>query len=126
MELPIPSFSDMCSTVSLSDHEEEPEDPKWMERWMDDTLVLTVESPPEYTLQQMKGELQIRLPNKPRVSIQTISSSLCKQLIVLKKLETVAVDRNRHNVGRSRWLCSVVSFNNQQQPSASSVWSTRE
>ena len=83
---------------------------------MVDTLVLIVESHPEYTLQQLKAELQIRLPNKPRVSIQTISMSLRNQLIVLKKLETVAADRNRHDVkvaraGHAEWYLRTTNSN---------------
>ena len=64
---------------------------------MRNAVVQIVEAHPEFTLVQIKAELQNRLPHKPRVSIQTISVSLCNELIVLK-METTEVDRNRHDM----------------------------
>ena len=60
--------------------------------------VAMVEQHVEYTFAQINRELRLQLPNKSHVSISTISTTLHGQLIFLKKMATVAVDRNREDV----------------------------
>ena len=64
--------------------------------------VAIVEMHVDYTLSQINHELRMQLPHKPHVCISTISKTLHGQLIHLKKMETVAVDRNREDVKLAR------------------------
>ena len=64
--------------------------------------IQTVEEHPEYTLLQINRELQTTLPRKPRISIQCLSWLLRNQLIVMKRLETAPVVRNRDDVKQAR------------------------
>ena len=64
--------------------------------------IQTVEEHPEYTLLQINRELQTTLPRKPRISIQCLSRLLRNQLIVMKRLETAPVVRNRDDVKQAR------------------------
>ena len=88
-----------------------------MDAAMDEVLVQIVEEHPEWTLTQLKAtQLQLRLPHKPVVSIQTLGRRLRNQLIVLKTMETVAVDRDRHDVKVARaahaeWYTLTVNSN---------------
>ena len=69
---------------------------------MTEACVAIVEQHVEFTLSQINHELRLQLPNKPRVCISTISKTLHGQLIHLKKMETVAVDRNRQDIKLAR------------------------
>lgn len=69
---------------------------------MRNACVAIVDNHPEYTLVQIKRELEVELPNKPRVCINTISNILDGQLITTKKLETNEQERNRDDVKISR------------------------
>ena len=57
--------------------------------------IQTVEEHPEYTLLQINRELQTTVPRKANILIQCLSRLLRNQLIVMKRLETAPVVRNR-------------------------------
>lgn len=87
-----------------------------MDEDMANTVVEIVESQPEFTLAQIKADLQARMPDKPSVSIQTISTCLRNRLIFLKKMETVQVNRNSHDVKVERaeyanWYLHTINAN---------------
>lgn len=58
------------------------------------SLLCIVEEYPAYTLQQLNHEMQLRLPNKPHVSISTLHRMLDAQMITLKKIENIPAERN--------------------------------
>ena len=50
------------------------------------------------TLNQINGELRVRLPDATHVSVSTLASALKGQLIVMKKLEAAPAERNCQRV----------------------------
>lgn len=69
---------------------------------MADTCVRIVEENPEFTLQQIKHELELNHPTKPHVCVSTISKMLHGELISMKKLETSEASRNADSVKEGR------------------------
>lgn len=67
-----------------------------------DALAVIVEENPTFTLNQIKTELQVRLPNKPTLSITSIARCLKGRLIVLKKMEDAPAERNSFNTKARR------------------------
>ena len=61
---------------------------------MKNTIVTIVEEHAAFTLLQVKNELQVRLPEKPAISIVTIRKILDRQLMRMKKLEDAPVERS--------------------------------
>ena len=57
-----------------------------------------VEEHPEFTLQQINNELRLRLPHKPLICLSSLRKALQCQLVTLKIMENVPVDRNRDDV----------------------------
>ena len=53
-----------------------------------------VEEHPEFTLNEIIGELRVRLPNQPRISRTTLVRTLNAQLIFMKTLEDAPMERN--------------------------------
>ena len=56
--------------------------------------VKIVEEHPDYTLAQIKAELQLKIPNEPAISIVSLCNILKSQLIIVKKLEDIPCQRN--------------------------------
>lgn len=69
---------------------------------MKNTLVEIVEEHAAFTLSQVKNELQVRLPEKPAISITTIRKILDGQLMRMKKLEDAPIERNNVATKRAR------------------------
>lgn len=65
---------------------------------MINTVVSIVEDNPILTLSQINDELRIRMPSKPRVCDNTISSMLAGQLITLKMSRDVPTQRHTAQV----------------------------
>ena len=61
---------------------------------MKNTIVAIVEEHATFTLLQVKNELQVRLPEKPAISIATIIKFLDGQLMRMKILEDAPIERN--------------------------------
>ena len=71
-----------------------------------------VENHPEFTLKQIKEDLELTMPWKPSVSLSTVSAMLHGQLITVKKLESPETNRNSPVVKEARrdyavWLNSL-------------------
>ena len=74
-----------------------------------DVLAAIVEEHPTFTLEQLKVELAVRLPQKPRLSTTTVARCLTGRLIVMKKMEDAPAERNSARVKAmrndyARWL----------------------
>ena len=66
------------------------------------TIVTIVEKNSVFTLSQINNELRIRMPNKPRVCDNTISTVLSGQMITLKMSRDVPAQRNTPDTKRER------------------------
>ena len=76
---------------------------------MKNAAIAIVEAHSAFTLKQILEELQRRLLDKPPISITTLAKLLDGQLITMKKLEDIPIDRNRIDVKNdrreyARWL----------------------
>lgn len=74
-----------------------------------DVLTAIVEEHPTFTLEQLKTELAVRLPDKPPLSTTSVARCLTGRLIVLKKVEDAPLERNSTRVKElrnvyARWL----------------------
>lgn len=74
-----------------------------------DVLAAIVEEHPTFTLEQLKNELVVRLPDKPILSTTSVARCLTGRLIVLKKMEDAPHERNTTRVkdlrnAYARWL----------------------
>lgn len=67
-----------------------------------DAILNIVESNPEYTLDQIKHNLSLSLPNEPSISKSSIDNALRSQLITMKKLEVQPANRNSVDVKNKR------------------------
>ena len=63
-----------------------------------------VEEHTEFTLQQINNELRLRLPHNPLICLSSLCKALRCQLITLKTMKNVPVDRNRDDVKMSRLM----------------------
>ena len=67
-----------------------------------DFLVMLIEDNPCITLKEMNTLLREVFPRKPRVTTMTISRSLQGELITLKQVRNIPVNRNAPNVKEQR------------------------
>ena len=69
----------------------------------------------EFTLQQINNELRLWLPHKPSICLSSLRKALRCQLITLKTMENVPVDRNRDDVKMSRLMFAEWLLQNEQE-----------
>lgn len=70
---------------------------------MVETAVAITQEHPEFTLNQINGELRLRLPHSPAIGRTTLANMLSGRLISLKKLEDAPPERNSQAVKNQRF-----------------------